>query len=773
MKFRIYFILFLYFFLNSLCLSSQEKRNILILNSYYKGLQWTDELVNGINLGLSELQDQKELYIEYIDSKRFNKKEGYFIKLYDLFKFKYSNIDFDVVILSDDFAMDFMLEYGDSLFGSSPVVFCGINNPHNYPPNYTGVLENIEYIENFELIKTLHPDYSKIYFIVDKTKTGNIIYDRAYKEYLSTNNKYRYEFIRDYSFDELFKKVSEIDDNSILFLTTFAKDRKGKYCSYTELVKNLRQNSNVPIYGTWDFYLGEGIVGGKIICGYKQGYKAGIIANRILKGEILRNISMEISSSDYQFDYRKLKQYDIANKNLPKDSKIINHPFSFFKEHKEVSISIGIIFILFLAIIAVLWVYLYFRKRKIIEEKRCNRNIEINNEKLLLAKEKAVEADRLKTAFLANISHELRTPMNGIIGFSKLLLESKDIDDEQRDQYLNIIIKSGNFLLDSVNDIIDLSKIEAKQLKLNYSNFKVDELIDELLSFFIAERDYLNISDIKLIAEKEYDFKDLTIYSDSNRIRQVLYNLLTNALKFTVKGSIKFGYYIEKPNIVFFVKDTGIGLNEIEKEFIFERFRQVDDKETRKYGGSGIGLTISKGIVENLKGEIWVESKKQNENSDGLSGSTFYFSIPYNPLKTESANNEKKINCKQFVWPGKTILIVEDAIISYELLTKFLKYAQVRFVHASDGQLAVDICKSNDQIDLVLMDIQLPILNGLEATNQIKAFKPDLPIIAQTANALDNDKTNMLASGCDDYISKPINRLELLQKIDVFLNPNS
>jgi CheY-like chemotaxis protein len=179
-------------------------------------------------------------------------------------------------------------------------------------------------------------------------------------------------------------------------------------------------------------------------------------------------------------------------------------------------------------------------------------------------------------------------------------------------------------------------------------------------------------------------------------------------------------------------------------------------------------LTISKGIVENLNGELWVESKKKDENNDISSGSTFYFSVPFIPVKSESTNSENKISINQYKWPGKTILIVEDSIISYQLLTKFLKDSQVSFVHATNGQQAVDFCKSNDQIDLVLMDIQLPILDGLEATNQIKIFKPKLPIIAQTANAMDDDKPKILLAGCDDYISKPINRLELFQKIDAF-----
>ena len=220
---------------------------------------------------------------------------------------------------------------------------------------------------------------------------------------------------------------------------------------------------------------------------------------------------------------------------------------------------------------------------------------------------------------------------------------------------------------------------------------------------------------------------------------------------------------MEIPNIVFFVKDTGVGLNELEKELIFERFRQVDDKSTRRYGGAGIGLSICKGIVENLNGKIWVDSEKGK-------GSTFYFTVPFSPVKSDSNKKNELTDYKEYSWPNKSILIVEDSKVSYDLLTKFLKDAKVEFLHAADGEQAVEICKSNDKIDLVLMDIQLPIMDGLEATEHIKKIKPTLPIIAQTANAMDNDEAIILDAGCDDYISKPINRMELLQKIAKYLN---
>lgn len=740
---------------------SVEKKNILILNSYHKGFQWTDENLQGINDALSLNYFEKELFTEYLDSKRFFSKQ-YQSALYDLYKVKYQNIKLDLIILTDDSALTFLFENRDSLFGEIPVVFTGINLPHIYPDSYTGILEDIKYLDNLALIKKLHPDYSKIYFIVDQSKTGNIIYDRAFRLFLTVKDEYNYEFLRDYSFDELFAKVEKLDDKAVILLTAFTKDRNDIYCSYDEIIQNLRKHTELPIYGTWNFYLGKGIVGGKLNSGYDLGYRAGKLANEILGGKDINSINIEISESTYQFDYQELKNKNISKRSLPENSLIIGHPIQWVRNNKKQVIYSGIIFVLLIIVILILWFYLVQRKSRTKQEIQLRKNLEISNEKLLFLKDRMEESNRLKTAFIANMSHEFRTPMNGIIGFSELLKADEDIDEETRKKYFNIIQQSGRFLLNLVDDIIDISKIESKKLRLDYREFELSKMLDDLLSFFIAERDSQNKKDIKILLEKEYDYQDIVLYSDKNRIRQVLYNLLNNALKFTSKGFIKFGYYIEQPKIVFFVKDSGIGLTDDEQEIIFEKFRQLEDYGTRRYGGSGIGLSLSRGIVENLKGEIWVDSEKDK-------GATFYFSIPFQTLSNESSLTQSKLNTQQNEWPGKTILIVEDSIVSYQLLTKFLAKAKVSFLHAEDGISAVEMCKVNKQIDLVLMDVQLPLLNGLDAAKQIKTFRPDLPIIAQTANALVDDKKNIINAGCNDYIAKPINRSELYEKINLYI----
>jgi CheY-like chemotaxis protein/anti-sigma regulatory factor (Ser/Thr protein kinase) len=287
--------------------------------------------------------------------------------------------------------------------------------------------------------------------------------------------------------------------------------------------------------------------------------------------------------------------------------------------------------------------------------------------------------------------------------------------------------------------------------------------MDELYSLYMSERENTEKNHIQIIVSKGSEDPNFIIYSDGNRIRQILYNLLSNALKFTQQGSIEFGYYIKQPQIVFFVKDSGIGLSKFECDIIFERFRQIDDSSTRRYGGSGLGLSISKGVVESLHGKIWVESEKSQ-------GSTFYFNIPYiMPKQEHSATMNNKKTTVDYNWENYTILIVEDARISYELLVKFLENTKVKLLHAVDGEIAVEMCLKNDAIDVVLMDIQLPVMDGLEATQLIKKEKPLLPIIAQTANAMVDDQKIIKAAGCDAYIAKPISKSELLEKINAFL----
>ncbi len=368
----------------------------------------------------------------------------------------------------------------------------------------------------------------------------------------------------------------------------------------------------------------------------------------------------------------------------------------------------------------------------------------IAEEELIVAKIKAEESDRLKTAFLQNMSHEIRTPMNGIIGFA-YMLQQDALSDQKRDQYTKIIIESSNKLLSIVNDILEISKIEAGQVDLKIEPVSVYKILSELYTFY-QHQVIENTLDLELIVPSD----DMTIMTDRTKLYQILNNLLNNAFKFTENGKISFGYEFENEFLKFFVKDTGIGIPENLQTVIFERFRQVEIDSTRRYGGTGLGLSISKKMVEIFGGTIELLSK-ENE------GSTFFFTIPANlTQQNQGEENKDSINFKVHD-KDALILIVEDEKLNMYFLEELLKSNQLPFVKAENGKEAVEICTINKNIALVLMDIKMPVMNGLDATREIKKICPNLPIIAQSAFALDQDKKAALNAGCDDFISKPIN----------------
>jgi len=389
-------------------------------------------------------------------------------------------------------------------------------------------------------------------------------------------------------------------------------------------------------------------------------------------------------------------------------------------------------------------------------------------EELVYAKEKAEESDRLKSAFLSNMSHEIRTPMNGILGFTELLLEP-DLSSEEKEDFIKIVQQSGQRMLNTVNDIVEISKIEAGLVNVSVKETDINKRLEELFRFFQpeAEKKGLILSLTTLLPEA---LKNTT--TDQNKLDSILTNLIKNAIKYTDEGTIEFGCKtvpsVHEPMVRFYVKDSGIGIPADRQEAIFNRFIQADITDTRVFEGSGLGLAISKSYVEMLGGSIWLESK------EGL-GSTFYFTLPLSKYAKEKTivlndipvDNEKN---KGFAaMRSLKIMIAEDDDTSRNYISLIINDFNAKILEASTGIETVELCRNTKDLDLILMDIQMPIMNGYDATREIRKFNKKVIIIAQTAFALSGDREKAIEAGCDDYIAKPISKVELHSLIHQYL----
>ena len=434
-------------------------------------------------------------------------------------------------------------------------------------------------------------------------------------------------------------------------------------------------------------------------------------------------------------------------------AEVISLPFKFYGSH------------------AVLVMGFDVTKRKKVEELLIQKNTEIEktnfeftllNKQLKIAKEKAEESDRLKSAFLSNMSHEIRNPMNAILGFSDLLIKAT-LTEKKKLEYIEIINSSGNQLLSLINDIIDISKIESNQITIDSSTLlNIGEVFKHLSVIFGAKA---KSRDIHLEYHIDLTPSQCLVYLDEIRLRQILVNLIGNALKFTPGGYIRYGVSLADSELLFTVEDSGIGIEPQLQSVIFERFRQADGSTTRDYGGTGLGLAISKALVELMDGKIWLSSMPGK-------GTTFYFTLPFatNNAVLPAEEEITLIEDSDPDWQGKTVLLVEDEEVNILFIQEILQPTGVNLLVARNASQTYEKIKASEKIDIVLLDIKIPEVDGYKIIKVLKKNHPGLPVIAQTAYALAEERKKILDSGFDDYISKPISKSSLFGIIARYLD---
>lgn len=387
---------------------------------------------------------------------------------------------------------------------------------------------------------------------------------------------------------------------------------------------------------------------------------------------------------------------------------------------------------------------------------------------LILSKEKAEESDRLKSSFLANLSHEIRTPLNAIIGFSGILSDS-ELTEEERESYNLIIRRSSDTLLNLINDVIDFSKIEAGFIEVNFADIPVSKIVSQVQDIFNLEDKKQHTGtegDINFIVNVPTGFMETFLHTDEIRLMQIIGNLINNAIKFTPKGIIEFGCNDSVPGkwIKFYVRDTGIGIKKENQTIIFQRFRKLEEENNKLYRGAGLGLAISSELINLLGGHISVESEPG-------AGSIFSITVPVKKTTNEiSKTPEPRHKSLYPDFSGKNILVVEDDTSNYIYLNKVLRKMGSNVIRALNGIQAVSIAETNPNLHVILMDIKMPGMDGIQALQAIRKSNNPVPVIAQTAYALTDEVTKLKEAGFDNYLAKPIKTVDLFHVLEsVFL----
>jgi signal transduction histidine kinase len=745
--------------------SSANEQIILHINSYNSQIERERKPIEFIRKNFEQNLLLKYRVID-LNSHEKHSQASYNAIVVDTIRTEFIASAPDLVLVSGNEALEFVLDNYYLLFLKVPVVFFGVldldeSMLYGFEENITGICETVSFSQTVSEMLRLYPKTRRIFILNDFFLTRSNKFRKEIQNSIdSLYQPVEFEFSENKPFDEILQKILGFKSDTLVLIGNYLTDSNGVFYTETEVQKLAAAASENPVFSLAVSYIGNGTLGGRVSGTDRQNSIIASMTSDILKGKRPAEIPVIFDSAplnQWQFDYGTANKFGINIRTLPAGHIIVNRTLPVWESNPlEFKFAMTVAILLSL-IICGLVVFL----------------------KALAKRQADAEAASLvKSNFLANMSHEIRTPMNSIIGMTTLGKSASN--PERKDYCFEKIEEAGRHLLGVINDILDMSKIEANKLEFSSVEFSFEKMLRRainVISFRIDEkRQVLKVnigSDVPKI-----------LIGDDQRLAQVIVNLLGNANKFTPKqGSINLDVCLLGENdgvctIQIAVQDTGIGISAEQQEKLFSAFHQAELNTTRKYGGTGLGLAISKQIIELMGGEIWVES-------DLGKGSTFTFTINLKrgADRVDWQQDDAARHDFSGLFIGKHILLIEDVEINQEIVIALLADTGIEIDCAGNGAEAVRMFNENpEKYDMIFMDVQMPEMDGYEATRCIRAIEADLrnkellserpkgvPIIAMTANVFRDDIEHCLKAGMNGHIGKPIDINEVFDILHTYL----